>query len=168
MSRTYEALNLVREQTQATLNFNPEVRGTSSFAVLLAEEFAQIERVVGNSLGKLKTAADETANAHSIEKHQLMQHIAKLDAAITRLESKIAEAETASRTKEAALQAEVNRLKDGIREMAAAFANRAEQLTVDHPPQDEALQVTVSLNGLKAQPPYSQATESFDSGLFER
>lgn len=168
MSKTYEALNLVREQTEPSLNFNPQARGTSSFAALLAEEFAQIERVVGGSLGKLKTAVDERAHMASTEKAQLEQHITKLIAAIAALESKLTEAETVSRTKEAALQAEVSRLKDGISEMAAAFAKQAKQLTADHPSPDDTVQMTVSLNGLKAKPTYSQAIEPSDPGLLER
>lgn len=104
----------------------------------------------------------------STEKAQLDQHITKLIAATAALESKLTEAETVSRAKEAALQAEVSRLKDGISEMAAAFAKQAKHLTADHPSPDDTVQMTVSLNGLKAKPTYSQATEPSDPGLLER
>lgn len=270
MSRTFDALTLAKAQHALGLSGEPASCIAPSFAELLAGEFAQIERVVGESIGKIRGAVAEGVNAAGAEKAQLEQEIATLSAGLALLESKLAEAElslqkrngefdelaatldahskqtesleqslrlakaeainqaqrvamvaadsksriaaleaklveaeSTSRTREAeinqlqqesqakiaqmavqlnekenqltncyqqiaALQSEMSYLKNGVREMAAAVAKQAEQLTADRVVSSHAPQMTVSLNGMKSLPPYTQPALTTEPSLLER
>jgi chromosome segregation ATPase len=264
MSKVFDALNMAMAQTAPTFPFDGKSGITAGFAATLAEELAQIETVIGKSIGKLKAAALDEVNAASAERAQTEQLIeelkttvrklqnelqetdrtlqsrhdeiddlttklalltkqaasledslqqAKADviiqtqrgeviaadakARIVALEARLVEAESTTRAKEAllhqlkqtsqarvaqrdaqlkekeqllaerdeqmdALQAEMSRLKDGVREMASFFSKRAEALTDDRSANRHAAPLGEPANPFGAPPP-PQATSSLSS-----
>lgn len=93
MSRNFDSLNGVEPHGVPGQNNPADVRVAPDCAAILADELAQIEKIVGDSLGKLKSVVIEGADAVRKEKDQAAQTIEALKAEAFSRESRLRETE---------------------------------------------------------------------------
>ncbi len=93
MSRNFELLKELESESQPTLDANRDSRAASGYATILTDQLAQIERIVGQSIGKLKAVVDECADAAKSEKEAAEQVVAALKAESATLAGKLRDAE---------------------------------------------------------------------------
>lgn len=124
MSRTFDSLNGMDGQSQSASQGDSNVPVTANYAAILADELAQIERIVGHSIGKLKAVVEVGADAAKNERVAREKFIATLQAEVARANEKIAGLEDRALIAESML-----RVKEGaIVQMQQATAARIADL----------------------------------------
>ncbi len=196
-------------QSQSMVDGNPDIRVTSSYAAILADELAQIERIVGDSIGKLKVVVEQGVEVAKTEKETTDQVISALktevesaNGKIAALEAKAGEMEAELRLKNAAiaeveqsarlklaqiegqlrakeaqitdgdrqiltLKSEVERLKEGMLEMAS-FVTMRTKIIADGNAIPRTRASTEMEMTAPAQPSYAQLSDRPADALFDR
>ncbi len=110
MSRNFDSLRLGQVQNQSADGGNSAIPVTSGYAAILADELAEIERIVGHSIGKLKAVVEQGAEVAKTEREATDQLVAALTgeaesatAKLATLEARIQQLETSLRIKDAAI-----------------------------------------------------------------
>lgn len=124
MSRNFELLKGLETQPLPTMDANSNIRVMPSSAAILADELAQIERIVGHSIGKLKAVVEEGAAAVRSEKEVAEQTIAALKADGALLTSKLRDAERSLHSR----SDEVNDLSAKLQLLTSQVAHLSQSL----------------------------------------
>jgi len=88
MSRNFDCLRGADRQNLPLTNAGSDIGVPSNYAAILADELAQIENIVGHSIGKLKAVVEEGADAARTEKQSCERAIATLENEVTTLNQK--------------------------------------------------------------------------------
>jgi len=136
MSRVYESLKVVVHDTlQLGKTAGPLARIRGNTAATLHEELEEIERIIAERIGKLRTAVQEGEAAGAGEAQRAEQLIEGLRENVAALETKQNEMEDAARRKDAASQrmeesltAKIQSLQSDVKKKEEALESRANEI----------------------------------------
>ena len=124
MSRNFDSLNGLESLSLPTMDANPTIRATPSYAAILADELAQIERIVGDSIGKLKAVVEEGADAAKSEKAATEQILTALTTDVATLNSQLHHSEQSLQSR----NDEVNELTGKLQLLTNQLAHLGQSL----------------------------------------